>query len=36
MAPTGSGKTCAFTLPTLHNLETHKEGGPRCLVFAPA
>ncbi|CAD8071366.1 unnamed protein product [Paramecium primaurelia] len=36
IAPTGSGKTCAFALPTLHNLESHKEGGPRCLVFAPA
>ncbi|CAK77533.1 unnamed protein product (macronuclear) [Paramecium tetraurelia] len=36
IAPKGSAKTCAFALPTLHNLESHKEGRPRCLVFAPA
>ncbi len=39
IAQTGTGKTAAFALPTLHHLITHKAAapvrGPRALVLAP-
>eukprot|EP01147_Barroeca_monosierra_P007911 gene7911-10004_t len=35
VAPTGSGKTCAFSFPLLANLQRHKDGGFRALVLVP-
>ena len=35
MAPTGSGKTAAFSIPILHCLGDRLDSGPRCLIFAP-
>ncbi len=35
LAQTGTGKTAAFALPTLHNLVPNQPGGPQVLVLAP-
>ncbi|EGD78061.1 hypothetical protein PTSG_08940 [Salpingoeca rosetta] len=35
IAPTGSGKTCAFSFPLLANLGKHDDSGIRAVVVAP-
>ena len=34
-AQTGTGKTAAFALPILTQLEKHKQGAPRALILEP-
>jgi len=34
-APTGCGKTLAFVIPLLHQLQRHDSGGVRALVMSP-
>ncbi|WP_338391583.1 DEAD/DEAH box helicase [Fulvitalea axinellae] len=36
IAPTGTGKTIAFLLPVIRNLNYSKEGAPRCLILVPS
>ena len=35
IAPTGTGKTLAFSLPILQLLGKHNDNGCRCLILAP-
>ncbi len=35
LAPTGSGKTAAYSLPIIQLLEKHEKKGVRAIIFAP-